>query len=134
VSQTDESKAREWYRKGAGAAEPNSLARLAELDEKAALDIKDPHERHALLLKAFSGYAAAAMHASRENWPDRAWKHWRYRRASVARVLAADGMMQPVADAFAGTLARQPTDRIGSFAGICRERLRQRSSARWRPY
>jgi WD40 repeat protein len=106
VSQTDESKAREWYRKGADAAEPNSLARLAELDEKAALDITDPHARHALLLKAFSGYAAAAMGASRENWPDSAWKHWRYRRASLARVLAADGMMQPVADAFAGTLAR----------------------------
>jgi eukaryotic-like serine/threonine-protein kinase len=106
VFQTDEPKAWEWYRKGADAAEPNALARLAELDEKAALDINDPHERHALLLKAFSGYAAAAMRASRENWPDSAWKHWRYRRASLARVLAADGMMQPVADAFAGTLAR----------------------------
>jgi hypothetical protein len=46
------------------------------------------------------------MHAYRENWPDSAWKHWRYRRASLARVLAADGMMQPVADVFARTSAR----------------------------
>jgi eukaryotic-like serine/threonine-protein kinase len=106
VFQTDESKAWEWYQKGADAAEPNSLARFAERDEKAALRIDDSSERHALLLKAFSGYARAAMYAYRENWPDSAWKHWRYRRASLARVLAADGMMQPVADVFAQTLAR----------------------------
>jgi WD40 repeat protein len=106
VFQTDESKAWEWYQKGAQAAEPNSLARFAARDEKAALDISDLRERHALLLKAFSGYAAAALYAYRENWPDSAWKHWRFRRASLARVLAADGMMQPVADAFAETLAR----------------------------
>jgi TPR repeat protein len=104
--QRNDSKAWEWYRKGADAAEPNSLVRLAERDEKAALDSNDPRERDALLLEAFSGYAAAAMHAYRENWPDSAWKHWRYRRASLARVLAADGMMQPVADVFARTSAR----------------------------
>jgi TPR repeat protein len=104
--QTDESKAWEWYRKGADAAEPNSRARLAERDEQAALAVNDPDERRALLLRAFSGYAAAAMHAYRENWPDSAWKHWRYRRASLARLLAAEGMMQPVADAFAETLVR----------------------------
>ena len=103
---TDESKAWEWYRKGADAGEPNSVARLAERSEKAALDIADPRERRALLLEAFSGYAAAAMLASRENWPDSAWKHWRYRRASLARVLATEGLMQSVADAFAQTLAR----------------------------
>jgi eukaryotic-like serine/threonine-protein kinase len=106
VFQLDESKAWEWYSKAADAAEPNSLARLAERDEMAALDAHDPGERHALLLKAFSEYATAAARAYRENWPDSAWKHWRYRRATLARVLAADGLMQPVADIFARTLAR----------------------------
>ena len=104
--QTDESKAWEWYRKGADVAEPNSLARYAERDEKAAIDSQDQSERDALLLKAFSEYAAAAMRAYRENWPDSAWRHWRYRRASLARILAADGMMQSAADSFAETLAR----------------------------
>jgi WD40 repeat protein len=102
--QTDKSKAWEWYRKGADIAEPNSLARFAERDERAALDMNDPSERNKQLLRAFSGYAAAAMHAYRENWPDSAWRHWRYRRATLARVLAAEGLMQPAADAFAGTL------------------------------
>jgi hypothetical protein len=78
----------------------------AERDERLAVDSQDQSERDALLLKAFSEYAAAAMHAYREDWPDSAWKHWRYRRASLARVLAANGMMQPVADSFAETLAR----------------------------
>jgi hypothetical protein len=35
-----------------------------------------------------------------ENWPDDAWKHWRRRRASRARVLAHEGMMPQVAAAY----------------------------------
>jgi eukaryotic-like serine/threonine-protein kinase len=106
IIRANESKAWEWYRKGADAAEPNSLARFAARDETAALGTADASARRGLLLKAFSSYAAAAMIAYRENWPDSAWKHWRYRRASLARILAADGMMQPVADAFAQTQLR----------------------------
>jgi TPR repeat protein len=102
----DVSQAWRWYQKGADAGEPNALARFAESSENTALGVKNPRKRNALLLRAFSRYAAAAMHAYQENWPDDAWRHWRYRRASLARVLAADGMMQPVADAFAGTLNR----------------------------
>ena len=49
-------------------------------------------------------YQAAAERARLEDWPDDAWKHWRYRRASLARVLAQEGMMPEVAHAYGATL------------------------------
>jgi hypothetical protein len=95
------SQAWSWYQKGADAAEPNSLARFAERDERIALDESDLSKQNALLLRAFTYYAAAAESAKDEDWPDDAWRHWRYRRASLARLLARDGLMQRVADAYA---------------------------------
>ncbi len=92
--------ARRWYSTGANAGEPNSLARLAECEEYSALPPGPVQRKNALLLQAFSDYAAAAERAQDEDWPDDAWKGWRYRRATVARLLAADGLMQQVADAF----------------------------------
>jgi energy-coupling factor transporter ATP-binding protein EcfA2 len=44
--------------------------------------------------------AAAAEHAHDEDWPDEAWRNWRYRRATLARLLAREGMMQQVAEAY----------------------------------
>jgi WD40 repeat protein/serine/threonine protein kinase len=93
-----------WYQKGADAGEPNALARFAERDERSALAEVDTPKRHVLLLQAFSRYAAAAGRAYNEDWPDDAWKYWRYRRASLARVLAGEGMMQQVADAYGKVL------------------------------
>jgi TPR repeat protein len=93
-------KAWSWYQKGAGAGEPNALARFAERDEKAAVVENTPAKRHALLLAAFRSYAAAAERAKVEDWPDDAWKNWRYHRATIARLLAREGMMQQVADAY----------------------------------
>jgi hypothetical protein len=55
---------------------------------------------HALLLSAFRFYAAAAEHARDEAWPDEVWRHWRHRRATLARLLARDGMMSQVADEY----------------------------------
>jgi hypothetical protein len=109
----ESSSAWDWYRRGAAAGEPNALARSAERDERAALAAQAPIERHRLLLQAFAGYAAASSYAVRENWPDDAWKHWRYRRASLARALALEGLMQPVAERFAAVLltkARKSAD------------------------
>jgi eukaryotic-like serine/threonine-protein kinase len=100
----DASKAWLWYQKGADAGEPNALARFAERDERSALTEVDTSKRHVLLLQAFSRYAAAAGRAYNEDWPDDAWKYWRYRRASLARVLAGEGMMQQVADAYGKVL------------------------------
>ena len=98
--QPDLAKAWSWYQKGADAGEPNALARFAERDERRALEETDPSKRNALLLQSFGYYAAAAERAHNEDWPDDAWRHWRYRRATLARLLAREGMMQQVADAY----------------------------------
>jgi eukaryotic-like serine/threonine-protein kinase len=97
----DMSQAWSWYQKGADAGEPNSLARFADRDERNALDESDLSKQNTLLLRAFTYYAAAAERAKDNDWPDEAWKHWRYRRASLARLLAREGLMQQVADAYA---------------------------------
>ena len=94
-----------WYQKGADVGEPNALARFAERAESSALTA-DPINGNGLLLQAFRLYAAAAARAREEDWPDNAWKHWRYRRATLARLLAREGMMQQVADAYAAMLDR----------------------------
>jgi len=96
----DITKAWSWYRKGADVGEPNALARFGERDDASAVGERSPQKRDALLLKAFASYAAAAEHAQAEGWPDDTWRHWRYRRATLARLLARDGMMQQVADAY----------------------------------
>jgi TPR repeat protein len=103
---TRASKAWRWYRLGADAGEPNALARFAEREESDALGATDPSDRNARLLKALSFYAAAVARAHVENWPVDAWKHWRYRCASLARVLAKEGLMQEVATAYSATLDR----------------------------
>ena len=89
-----------WYRKGADIGEPNSLARFGERDEAAAVTESSPQKKNALLLKAFASYAAAAQRAQVEDWPDDAWEDWRYRRATLARLLAREGMMPEVAAAY----------------------------------
>jgi hypothetical protein len=86
--QPDLAKAWTWYKQGADAGEPNALAET------------DIEKRAGLLLQAFSNYAAAAERARDGDWPDEAWRQWRYRRATLARLLAREGMMQQVADAY----------------------------------
>jgi eukaryotic-like serine/threonine-protein kinase len=102
--QPDLSQAWRWYSLGADAGEPNALARFAEREESAALATTEVSKRNTQLLQAFRFYAAAAERAREEDWPDDAWNHWRYRRASLARVLAREGMMQQVADTYAAML------------------------------
>ncbi len=96
----DPTKAWFWYQKGADAGEPNALARFAERDEAKALADASAQGSDTLLLQAFKFYAASAERARDEGWPDDAWRNWRYRRASLARILAREGMMQQVADAY----------------------------------
>ena len=98
--QPDPSKAWSWYRKGADIGEPNALARFGERDDASAVTESSPQKQNALLLKAFASYAAAAERAQVEDWPDDTWRHWRYRRATLARLLAREGMMPQVADAY----------------------------------
>jgi WD40 repeat protein/TPR repeat protein len=105
-STPDLTRAWEWYKKGADAGEPHAVARFAERAERQALTESDPEKTARLRLQAFSDYAAAAERAHDQDWPDEVWRDWRYRRATLARILASQGMMQQVADAYAEVLAR----------------------------
>jgi TPR repeat protein len=108
----NETLALSWFRNGAEAGEPNALARFAEKEERAVLTAESSAERTEHLLKAFRYYASAAERARLEDWPDAAWRDWRYRRASIARVLAREGMMEQVADEYAAVrkqCASRPT-------------------------
>jgi TPR repeat protein len=94
----DRARAWLWYGKGAESREPNALARFGERSDEAAFAAPAGAERNAHLLDAFRYFAAAAAGARSEGWPDDAWSSWRYRRASLARLLARAGVMQEVAD------------------------------------
>jgi hypothetical protein len=77
----------------------------AELAGGAArLTLRPPEEnaakKNSYWLESFKYYAAAVDRARSEDWPDDAWRDWRYRRASLARLLAREGMMQEIADAY----------------------------------
>jgi hypothetical protein len=73
---------------------------LAEEAEAAALVARTDAQRDVHLLNAFGYFAAAAARAQSEGWSDEAWIRWRYRRASLARVLARAGMMEQVAESY----------------------------------
>jgi WD40 repeat protein/serine/threonine protein kinase len=94
----DNSLAWQWYQKAAAVGQPNALARLAEKAENDAYEEQSVERKNLALLEAFKFYAAAAHRAYREDWPDDAWQPWRYRRASLARMLARAGMMRRVAE------------------------------------
>ncbi|MGO9037041.1 MAG: protein kinase domain-containing protein [Steroidobacteraceae bacterium] len=105
-SHPDMADAWRWYQQGADAGEPYALARIAERDENNAFAEPDVHDRNARLLTAFRFYAAAAERAQYEDWPDEYWNKWRYRRATLARLLAREGMMRQAADAYAAVRSR----------------------------
>jgi TPR repeat protein len=100
----DGARASAWYRKAADAREPNALATLAERQESAVFSEPDSAKKNAALLESFKLYAAAAELARREDWPEATWRNWRYHRASLARLLAHQGMMQQVADSYTAIL------------------------------
>jgi WD40 repeat protein len=119
----DLAKAWAWYTQAMNAGEPDALARFAERDERDAAMETDSKHRDALLLQAFSRYAAAAERAHDEAWPEDAWKHWRYRRATLARLLAREGLMQQVAAAYDAVRKHyEPTpaawQRLESLVGV----------------
>ncbi len=111
-----------WYQRGAASGEPHALARLAQRAEAMA-GTGDPDTTSVHLLEAFKYYAAAAERARVEDWPDEEWRDWRYRRASLARILARDGMMQATAAAYESirdpyfSQARTLWARLGSLLG-----------------
>jgi Tol biopolymer transport system component len=102
----DNARAWSWYQKAAVAGEPNALARFAERDDGTASSMEDPMKKRSLWLSSFKFYAAAAERARIEDWPDTDWRYWRYRRASLVRMLAREGMEQEVAEAYETVLGR----------------------------
>ena len=94
----DSARAWSWYKKAADVGEPNALARLAERSDSAAGSAASFAQENAYWLESSKYYAAASERARMEDWPDQAWINWRYRRASLARLLAREGSMQQVAD------------------------------------
>ena len=98
----DTTRAWDWYQKGAAVGQPNALARFAERQESAALVEQDAARRTSNLLDAFRYYAAAAELARSEDWPEDMWRNWRFRRASLARVLSRQGKMRDVAELYEG--------------------------------
>jgi hypothetical protein len=105
-SGADEARAWLWYRRAADAGEPGALGRFAEKADEAAFAAQSAAERRSGFLEAFEFYARAADRARAEDWPDEAWKDWRYRRASLARLLAHEGLMREVAEIYEGVRAR----------------------------
>jgi TPR repeat protein len=96
----DETRAWLWYQKAGDAGEPNALARFAARNDGAAFAEQNAAKRNSYWLASFKYYAAAADRARSEDWPDDAWRNWRYRRASLARLLAREGMMPQIAAAY----------------------------------
>lgn len=96
--------------------EPSALARLAEQADQAALVTRTAGERNAHLLEAFRYFAAAAARARNEGWADDASWQWRYRSASLARLLARGGMMRQVAQTYTRVRA-ESTPRVTTPRG-----------------
>jgi tetratricopeptide (TPR) repeat protein len=95
-----------WYIKAAQAGDPSALARLGEEEDAAASVAPEGAQRHSHLRRALGYYTAAAECAALEDWPEAASKSWRYRRASLARLLAREGMMREVAEVYDRIVSR----------------------------
>jgi hypothetical protein len=89
-----------WYEKAAQAGQPDALGRMAQRADSSAQQSPTAAGRNERWLEAFRLYAAAAERARIENWPETMWRDWRYRRASLARLLEGEGMMQVVAETY----------------------------------
>jgi WD40 repeat protein/serine/threonine protein kinase len=100
VLPVNETQAWIWYQRAADAGEPDALARFAERQQAAAASEQDAKKSKSLQLEAFKYYADAADRARREDWPEDAWIDWRYRRASLARLLERQGMIRETAAAY----------------------------------
>jgi WD40 repeat protein len=92
--------------------------RRAEDEDAAAAAEKDDRKRAALRLDAFENYAASCERARMAGWRDETWKPSCYRRASLARLLAQDGMMRRVADTYDQVLDKWGPQPPGIFTRI----------------
>jgi hypothetical protein len=84
----------------AAADAPQALAKVAANAERRALAASTPAAAQAGFAQALCDYALAAIRAEADDWPDDRWRGWRYRRASLARLLAARGALGAAASAY----------------------------------
>jgi WD40 repeat protein len=86
--------------------DPAALARQAEAAQRGAISETNEAQKNARLLTAFEGYAAATAAAEARGVPEETRRPWRYRRASLARILARAGKMREVAEAYGHIVGR----------------------------
>ncbi len=103
----DSAKAQHWLKLGVDSLEPEALGRFAEQTEAAAALAVAQSEKHHLLLKALASYTLASEQARLQAWPDAVYKAWRYRRATLARVLAKEGLLREVVETYASNVNSQ---------------------------
>jgi eukaryotic-like serine/threonine-protein kinase len=87
-------------RRPAPGVDPVALGKRAASLEAQALAETHPERRDALLLEAFGRYTLAEQDARLAHWPEDLLRHWRHRRASLARALARERPMTDVAGAY----------------------------------
>ncbi|HEY8051716.1 MAG TPA: protein kinase [Steroidobacteraceae bacterium] len=122
VSAPDPARAWSWYQQGADAGEPNALARFAEREESRVNGVGPA------LLAAFRYYVSAAERARQEDWPTEDWRTWRYRQASLARILAHAGMTREVVAAYEAALAQYAVPRSTLWSRLTSPAPNQRTS------
>lgn len=96
----DSAKAQHWLKLGADSLEPEALGHIAEQTEIAAAPTGGGPSNEHLLLQALALYTLASEQARLQAWPDAVYKVWRYRRATLARVLAHDGLIREVVETY----------------------------------
>jgi TPR repeat protein len=114
-----------WYEKAAHAGQPNALGRMARRADWSAQQSPTGTGRNERWLEAFRLYAAASERARIENWPEPMWRDWRYRRASLARLLEGEGKTELVAETYEAVRQQLPSRAATSWTGW---RMLQRGS------
>ena len=104
----DAAQAAEWYARGAAVHEPFALGELARRAEMSGLKVTSTAEQQRHWREAFVSYAQAAEFARRLEWPEANLRGWRYRRATLARLLGRDHLMPQVAIDFAEVIKGSP--------------------------
>src|SRR5262249_51292710 len=69
------------------ADDPRILVQTAEAEERAAIASPKPSDKYARLQHALALYTKAVQRASDSGWPQGYVRPWRYRRATLVRVL-----------------------------------------------
>jgi WD40 repeat protein len=73
------------------AGEPSAYALQGDREERASLAAAEPAVRRSHLERAMHAYEQAVRDAERQNFPEQTARDWRFRRATLARLLIGTG-------------------------------------------